>query len=170
MLQRNDLRVGAVAALCVSGALLAPTLGWPLLQVAYNGGQAALNGLARAEIDAVFLALPLALPYLESGRLPALGLASRQRFDLLPQLPTLAEAGHDLVWEGWFALYASPRMAPQLHQRLQAAVQNVLASGGVRSALLLRGLVPAAADLAGFAARVHAEQAVAVNAISAAGP
>ena len=28
---------------------------------------------------------------------------------LLPRLPTLAEGGLDLVWEGWFALYASPR-------------------------------------------------------------
>jgi tripartite-type tricarboxylate transporter receptor subunit TctC len=145
-------------------------LGWPLLHVAYNGGQAALNGLARSEIDAVFLALPLALPYVESGRLPVLGIASRQRFDLLPQLPTLREGGLELVWEGWFALYASPRMTARLRQSLRALVQDALATGGVRSALLLRGLVPAAGEPDMFAARVRAEHAAAVNAVSTAGP
>ena len=161
---------GERSASRVAGALLSRTLGWPLLHVAYNGGHAALNGWIRTEIDAVFLALPLVLPYVENGRLPVLGLASRQRFELLPQLPTLAESGLDLVWEGWFGLYASRRMAPHLREQLRALVQDRLGSASVRSALLLRGLVPAAADIDEFAARVRAEHALAVDAISTAGP
>jgi tripartite-type tricarboxylate transporter receptor subunit TctC len=150
-----------------AGALLAQATGRDFLHVPYNGGYAALNALRSAEIDVMFAALPLAMPYVEAGKLPVLGLASKARFVLLPQVPTLAEAGLDLVWEGWFALYASRRMAPELRARLRERVQAAMASGPVRSGLLLRGLEPADPDLASFLARVGAERARAEAALAA---
>lgn len=157
---------GERSASHLAGALLAQATGSEFLHVPYNGGYAALNALIAAEIDVMFAALPLAMPYIEGGKLPALGLASKQRFVLLPQLPTLAEAGLDLIWEGWFALAAGRTMTDVVRARLRARLQATIAAPAVRSGLLLRGLEPADAEVARFGARVAADRARAVVALA----
>jgi tripartite-type tricarboxylate transporter receptor subunit TctC len=139
------------------------------LQLTYNGGQAALNALAASEIDLMFAALPLVLPYIEAGRMPAIALASPQRFPLLPNLPTAAEQGAaEITWEGWFGVYASRRMATGARDQLLASLTRSLATRAVRAGLLQQGLQPTQPDSETFAPRLLADRDRAAAVLSAA--
>jgi tripartite-type tricarboxylate transporter receptor subunit TctC len=158
----QTVRIGSAggrSASRMAAMLLAHASSLQQLHLDYNGGQSALNALVASEIDFLFAALPLVLPYVDAGRLRALGLASTERFPLLPQLPTLAEQGApELVWEGWFGLYASRAISPRVREPLLGRVAESLASGPIRSVLLQQGLQPADPDAARFAARIAADR------------
>lgn len=151
---------GAYSAGRVAAELLREVLGIELLPVGYNGGHAALNALLAGEIDLMFAAAPLALPYIRAGRVPAIGAASLKRLALLPGLPTLAELGYPgLAWEGWFALYAVDGLDAPGRARLGRRLSAALSAPGVRSTLIARGLHPADPDPVRFAERVAVERA-----------
>src|SRR5690606_31045032 len=99
----QPIRIGSAggrSASRIAAGLLVHSTAIDHLQLTYNGGQAALNALAASEIDLMFAALPLVLPYIEAGRMPAIALTSPQRFPLLPNLPTAAEQGAiEITWE-----------------------------------------------------------------------
>jgi len=144
----------------LSGELLRRSLGTRVLHVPYPGGNAALSATIAGQVDWMFAALPLALPYVQNGKLLALGLASRSAFPLLPRLPTLQQSGmEEFVVEGWFAAFAS-RDAPEtfvsaMRQRIESAGR----SGPARAALLMRGLVPAEESSDEFQRRMSADVA-----------
>jgi tripartite-type tricarboxylate transporter receptor subunit TctC len=149
---------GARSASRVAGELLRQTLGIETLAVGYNGGHAALNALVAGEVDLFFGALPLVQPYIQSQRLPAIGIASVGRFPLLPNLPTLTEVGFPgFVWEGWFALYAEDLDA-RGRARVGGRLAKALAAPTARTALLQRGLLPADSDPIRFTARVAGDR------------
>jgi tripartite-type tricarboxylate transporter receptor subunit TctC len=132
--------------------------GVDVVHVSYNGGLAALNGVAVNQISLMFAALPLALPYMTSEHLRALGVAGARRASALPELPTLAESGvvgFDL--EGWFAVFAparSPRSAVAwLTERIVAQIDDP----DVRRHLIALGLEPVRAQRGQFATRIHSE-------------
>jgi hypothetical protein len=158
---------GGRSASRMAAILLAHASATEALHLTYNGGQSALNALAASEIDFLFAALPLVLPYLEAGRLRALGLASTERFPLLPQLPTLAEQGASgLVWEGWFALYAGRMVSPGVRQELVRRLAQSVASRSTRTILLQQGLQPADPDPVRFVARIAADRDRAAHLLS----
>jgi len=144
----------------LAGEMLRRSLGIRVLHVPYLGGNAALSATIAAQVDWMFAALPLALPYVQDGKLLALGLTSRAAFPLLPQLPTLQQSGVEgLEIQGWFATFVS-RDAPEtfvstLRQRIESAGR----SGPGRAALLMRGLVPAAESSDEFQRRMAADAA-----------
>jgi len=61
--------------------------------VPYRGSSQALIDLVGGQIDVMFDNLPTSLPFIRSGRLRALGVASAERSSALPELPTVAQAG-----------------------------------------------------------------------------
>lgn len=132
--------------------------GVDIVHVSYNGGLAALNGVAVNQISLMFAALPLALPYVTSDHLRALGVTGSRRASSLPELPTLAESGvRGLDLEGWFAIFAparSPRTAiAWLTERIVPAIDD----SETQRRLVQRGLEPVKAQRAQFATRIHSE-------------
>jgi tripartite-type tricarboxylate transporter receptor subunit TctC len=132
--------------------------GVDIVHVSYNGGLAALNGVAVNQISLMFAALPLALPYVTSEHLRALGVAGSRRASALPDLPTLAESGvRGLDLEGWFAIFApaqSPRSAiAWLTERIVPAIDDP----ALQRRLVPLGLEPVTAQRAQFATRIHSE-------------
>lgn len=132
--------------------------GVDIVHVSYNGGLAALNGVAVNHISLMFAALPLALPYISSEHVRALGVAGSRRASSLPELPTLAESGvggFDL--EGWFAIFApaqSPRTAiAWLNERIVPAIDD----SDTQRGLVALGLEPVTTQRAQFATRIHSE-------------
>jgi tripartite-type tricarboxylate transporter receptor subunit TctC len=134
--------------------------GVDVVHVSYNGGLAALNGVALNHISLMFAALPLALPYVTSEHLRALGVAGSRRTTSLPDLPTLAESGvGELDLEGWFAIFAparSPRNAVAwLAERIVPAIDDP----AIQRRLVAVGLEPVTGQRAQFATRIHTETA-----------
>ncbi len=146
----GELSIGHLAA-----ELLRRNLAITSLHVPYNGGNAALSGLAAGQVDWMLAALPLALPHAGRGKVTALGIAASERFALLPDLPTLREAGlGDHVIEGWFAWFAVPNMSATLVTELRERSRHAIRSGLGRTALLTRGLVPSAESDTEFWGRI----------------
>ncbi len=142
----------------LAGELLRRVAGLDMVHVSYNGGLAALNGVAKGHASLMFAALPLALPYLTSEHLRPLAVASARRTALLPHLPTLAEsgiAGADVA--AWFGVFAPHGVSPNVIRWLNERIVEAVNETATRNALLALGLEPVRGTLADFATRIYTE-------------
>ncbi|MEO6270043.1 MAG: tripartite tricarboxylate transporter substrate binding protein [Lautropia sp.] len=121
--------------------LLKAKTGLRIVHVPYNGGAPAIAGLIGGQTDLMFAALPEAAPQVASGRLRALAISSLERSELLPDLPTVSEAGvtgfNAVGWQGILAPGDTPR---HVVMRIHAALNNVLARAETRSRIKALGL------------------------------
>ncbi|WP_137894840.1 tripartite tricarboxylate transporter substrate binding protein [Ramlibacter sp. 2FC] len=89
----------------VAGEVFKASTGADLLAVPYKGGAPAMTDAVGGTVPVIFDALGPAMPHLKAGKVRPLAVTSRQRSPLLPEVPTLAEAGApgvDLVtWIGF---------------------------------------------------------------------
>ena len=114
-----------------------------LLHVPYRGGALAINDTIGGQVDVMFAVMPEAVPYVQSGRLVALGVMSPKRSPTMPQVPTMAEAGiADLnlsAWMGFLAPAKTPRPIIDLLNRatvtaFDAELRAKLAESGMEVA------------------------------------
>lgn len=102
--------------------------GAKVLHVPYKGGAPALNDLLGGQINAMFETSPTALPYVKDGKLRGLAITSAKRSPLLPNLPTVAEAGvpgyESVTWIGLVAPAATPK---PVIDKLNAELNKALA-------------------------------------------
>ncbi len=94
-----------------------------LLHVPYRGGALAINDTIGGQVEAMFAVMPEAVPHVQGGRLHALGVLSPNRSAVMPQVPTMAEAGiADLTLSAWVALLAPARTPRPIVDELNRAV------------------------------------------------
>ncbi len=142
----------------LAGELFRRTTGVNVVHVSYNGGLAALNGLATGQVSYMFAALPLALPYLSNEYFQALGITGAKRFALLPELPTLAESGlPGLDIEGWYGVFAQARTPATAIVWLHEQISAVFSGDAAQARLAAIGLEAARMPAAQFATRVNTE-------------
>jgi tripartite-type tricarboxylate transporter receptor subunit TctC len=81
--------------------------------ITYKGGAQVATDVAGGQIESMWNVLPVVLPLLQAGRIRALGVASEKRSALLPDVPTMREAGWPTVlavaWNGVVAPAGTPR-------------------------------------------------------------
>jgi tripartite-type tricarboxylate transporter receptor subunit TctC len=137
--------------------LLAQTAGVQMLHVPY-GRSPAITDLIGGRLSLMVATVPVALPQIRGGQLRALAVTGRQRFALLPEVPTAAEAG--LVgyeagqWLGVFAPVATPK---DTVQRLATEITRLLAVPATVQTLVQRGLEPRAGGPQELAAALAAD-------------
>ena len=103
--------------------------GVSVLHVPYKGGAPALSDLLGGQIDAMFETSPTALPYVRQGKLRGLAITSAKRSSLLPDLPTVSEAGvpgfESVTWVGLVAPAGTPKpIIDRLNTELQKALNG----------------------------------------------
>lgn len=126
----------------LAGALLASVAKIDALHVAYKGGSPALVDLIAGRTSFMLLNPLEVLPHLQSGRLRALAVSGTQRAALLPDVPTVAEAGlPGFEASVWWTLLAPARTPADVVTRLNAETRKVLADAGVRERLTGLGAV-----------------------------
>jgi tripartite-type tricarboxylate transporter receptor subunit TctC len=114
-----------------------------LLIVPYKGTPAVLTALRAGEIDAAFEILGPMLPQLQARAVRALAVTSDQRFQALPEVPTMVQAGvADYDVASWNALAAPAKTPPAVIERLNAAANEALKTPAVRDKLLALGVRP----------------------------
>jgi tripartite-type tricarboxylate transporter receptor subunit TctC len=142
----------------LAGELFRRMAGIDVVHVSYNGGLAALNGLATGQVSLMFAALPLALPYLGNEHFKPLGSAGSARLELLPELPTLAESGlPGFEVEAWYGVFAPTRTPPAARVWLSERISGYMGTETARTRLLELGLAPSVLSLSQFATRIHTE-------------
>jgi tripartite-type tricarboxylate transporter receptor subunit TctC len=107
--------------------MLKQRAGVSLVHVPYRGGAPALNDLLAGQVDVMFLNQDAVLPHLRDGRLQALAISSSVRHPLLPEVPTVAEAGFPgFEATAWAGLSAPRGTPPAVVARLQSAALQAL--------------------------------------------
>jgi len=114
-----------------------------LVHIPYRGAtQAALDVISN-QVQVHLGAVSIVQPYINSGRLRALGVPSAKRSPLLPNVPTMAEAGvPGFEWQTWASLVAPAGTPRPIVERLNAELVRAIASPDVREKLIAQGLEP----------------------------
>jgi len=148
--------VGSSAHL--SAELFKLMAGVDLLHVPYKGAVGALNAVMSGEV-ALFLGnLPPAIGHIRNGRVRALGVTTLSRSPMLPEAPTLDEAGlKGFETVAWFGLFAPSGTPAPLIQTIQQAVSRTLTDTEVRKLIDTLGGEPVGSSAAEFRALVSSD-------------
>lgn len=104
-----------------------------LNHVPYRGTGPALQDLMAGQVDALFAAMSVIVPYVNDGKLRALGVAGRRPEPLLPHVPTMNDAGlPDFRVGSWDALFAPQRTPAPILDLMHDVVQEALADAKVK--------------------------------------
>lgn len=129
-----------------------------VVHVPYRGGAPALADLVAGQLSFMIENVPGTLPFVKDGKLRALAITSRQRLALVPELPTMEEAGvkgYEMIgWNGIFVPKATP---PEIVTRLNGELVKVLRSPEVVEQMARLGAVAVGSTPAEFGAFVTAE-------------
>lgn len=118
--------------------------GVKMAHVPYKGNAPMLIGLMGGEIALVFDPVLTSMPLVKSGRMRALAVTSRNRFSLLPEIPTVSEAGvKGFESTNWFAIFAPAKTPAPIVERLNSAINQVMKNQAVRERFLSQGTEPA---------------------------
>jgi tripartite-type tricarboxylate transporter receptor subunit TctC len=142
----------------ISGELLKSMAGVNIVRVAYKGAAAALNALIGGEVQLVFPSAGSIRAHIQSGRLRALAVTSREPSPLAPGLPTMAASGlpgyESISYTGLFAPSKTPAA---VINRIHQAVVLSLRAPGVKERLLSVGSEVVASTPMEAAATIKAE-------------
>ena len=128
-----------------------------MTHVPYKGAAPAMNGVIAGEVDVLFDSMPTTLPHARSGRIRPLAVTSLRRSTLLPQLPTLDEAGvkgYELV--NWFGIFAPAGTPRAVVERLNSAINTATQRPEMKERLISQGVEPLSGtpeDLAAYLRR-----------------
>jgi tripartite-type tricarboxylate transporter receptor subunit TctC len=111
--------------------------------VPYKSGPEAVTGVLSGDVDFIFFTVPAVLPQVEAGKLRALAITSSERSELVPNVPTVAEAGFPgFEVLGWYALFA-PRETPKpVVAKLSADIEKIVGSSDIHDKMLKLGAEP----------------------------
>jgi tripartite-type tricarboxylate transporter receptor subunit TctC len=110
------------------------------VHIPYKGGAPAITDLLGAQVDASFQNINAVIQHITAGKLRALAITSAQRSPLLPQVPTLREAGvNDVEVASWQAVVAPKGLPADLKAKLHAALVGALHSDALKDRLTAQG-------------------------------
>ena len=111
-----------------------------ILHVPYRGGGPALLDTLGGQVDMSFPTLSAALPHVKAGNLRALAVTDTRRSPLLPDVPTLQEAGvRDFQFTQWLALLAPAGTPRDVIQKLNSSLRDALNSKELKDKFAQQG-------------------------------
>ena len=142
----------------LSGALFANSAGIELIHAPYKSGSAAATDLMGGQTSMQFEQMYAAMPSIQGGKLRALAITSKTRSPLLPNVPTMAEAGFPAVEVlNWQGIVGPKGMSPELVKLLNAAGNKAMQDKDVRERMLSQGNEIVGGTPEAFAALIKAE-------------
>jgi len=145
----------------LAGELFAMKTGTRITHIAYQGNSQAATDQLGGTLQMGFVNLPVALPFVKSGKLRALAVTSAKRSAALPDVPTVAEALGIADYEltGWFGLMAPARTPPAIIARLQQEIERALQDPALREIFTTAGGDVVGGSTAQFDARIKKDAA-----------
>jgi tripartite-type tricarboxylate transporter receptor subunit TctC len=142
----------------LSGELLNMMAGIKLVHVPYKGTTPALTGLLSGEVSVMFFTVVGIEPHAKTGKARVLAVTTPKRAPLMPELPTMVEAGFPgFEVTSWFGLLAPAGTPPAIISRMNAESTKALAQPDVTGALKKMGFDPVGGTPEQFATHIKAE-------------
>ena len=149
---------GAGSSTHLSAELFKSMTGTNILHVPYKGSSQAITDVMAGQVTMLIDNAPSSLPFVQQGKLRALGVTSLKRMPALPDVPTIDESGvkgyESLSWSGIVAPAATPR---PIIMKLNAAIEHVLAMPDVKKKFADLGVEPVGGAPENFARHIKAE-------------
>ena len=131
-----------------------------LTHVPYRGAGPAITDLLGGQVDMMFGTAAAVAPFVQGGKLRALGVTTAQRSPALPNVPTIAESGvAGYAAESWYGLYAPAGTPPDVIGKLNAAAKKAVEADIFRKRANEEGLIITAGAPAELDTYVRAEEA-----------
>jgi len=133
--------------------------GLKMVHVPYKGSPQAIQDLVAGNVILMFDQVVSSMPQVNAGKLRALAITSAQRFQTLPDLPTIAESGfpgfESVSFNGLAAPAATPR---EIVNRVQGEVAKALKTPELRERMLRDGMEPVGSTPEAFATFIRSER------------
>jgi tripartite-type tricarboxylate transporter receptor subunit TctC len=143
----------------LAAVMFASLAGVDMVHVPYKGLGPALTDLLSGQVQLMFSSVVAIVPHVKAGKLRALAVSSTERLSLLPDLPTVAEAGvPGYQASSWYGILAPAGTPAEIVRRLNAALVKVIAQPDVRAALAKEGADPVGNSPEAFGAFIQAEK------------
>jgi tripartite-type tricarboxylate transporter receptor subunit TctC len=159
----NDLNYGSSgsgAADHLAGELFNAMVKVKMAHVPYKGGAPAMLDLMAGNVQIVFSTLSTATGAIETNRVRALAVAGSKRFEGLPNLPTMSEAGlKGFEVNNWYGLFAPAGTPKDTIERVSTEAARALSQPDVKKRLLDAGIIAMSSSPENFAAYTRAETA-----------
>ncbi|AVA35119.1 tripartite-type tricarboxylate transporter receptor subunit TctC [Cupriavidus metallidurans] len=124
----------------LAGELFNMEAGTKLQHIPYKGSAPAMSDLLGGQVQVMFSDAPTALPHIKTGRIKVLGVASRQRSAILPDVPTVAESGlPGYEAYSWSALFAPAHTPQPILNKLNADFNVAMNDPAVRQRMVQAG-------------------------------
>jgi len=119
-------------------------LGIDLVHVPYKGAGPAAQAVVAGEVGVTIASVPAVQGFIKDGRLRAIAVGSDKRFPVLPDVPTMAEAGsdNDILVPTFFGMAVPAGTPPAIIAKLNAELRKAVADPAVAERFLTAGLVP----------------------------
>ena len=144
----------------LAGELMNTMAGTDVLHVPYRGSAPAVTDVAVGAVTMSFASLAAALPLIQSGKLRAVAVTSRERMPQIPDVASFAESlpeMKDYELLNWFALFATAGTPAPVVERLNGIVNTALRDKSIAEKLEIQGIVPRALTPAQFGDFVRSE-------------
>lgn len=131
---------GVGAAVHLYSELFASTAGVKLTHVPYKGVAPAMVDLLGGQIDLMFSGIAIAAPHIAAGKLRPLGISTRERSPLMPEVAPLAEQGLPAFdVKTWYGLFVPARTPKTIIERLHSEIGTIVAARDFRERLTALG-------------------------------
>jgi tripartite-type tricarboxylate transporter receptor subunit TctC len=145
----------------MSAELFKATAGLAIVHIPYRGGGPALTDTIAGMVEMSFPVLSAAQGHVQAGKLRALGVTGTKRSPLMPDVPTIAEAGlPGYAFETWFMVFAPAGTPRPVLDKLNAALTATLQSAAVKERMVKEGFEPTPSTASQARARLQAEMPV----------
>jgi tripartite-type tricarboxylate transporter receptor subunit TctC len=136
----------------LAAELMQSMAGVRMTHVPYKGGSQAVTDLVGGQVPLLFSSMATAIPFVQGGKIHALGVTSAARASARPDVPTVAEQGlPGFEASVWFAMVGPAKLPGEVVSKVSAALNTALADRQVQDAIRKQGYEPqpgSAADLA----------------------
>src|SRR5215470_6357726 len=138
---------------------LAIKSGTTMVHIPYPGSPQAMTAVLRNDVQMGCLPAIAVTPHVASGQVKILAISLGQRSALMPDYPTLKEAGVDVEADAWNGLIAPAKTPEPIIAKIQSVVAGALAEPAVREKLATQFMEPIPTTPAQFRAKIDADLA-----------
>ena len=154
----------------MAGELFKAMAGVAIVHIPYRGSSGARTDVLGGQVDMMFDAVTTMTEHVKAGKVKAMGTTGTARSSVMPDLPTIAEAGlpkyEATIWLGLMAPKATP---PAIIERLNAEVSRIVGAPETAKAWNAQGATPMVMGVADFGRYLQADIAKWANIVKISG-